>query len=436
VIRDTGKSDKQGLMRRSQALARASRVSAERLADVTRHVTERDREIALCLYEQQLLATDQVTLLFFSSKRRAQDRLLLLYRQRVLDRFYPPSRFGAGKPQAHWLLDEAGAHLVAATLGVERKRLGWQRRDDWGSHRQLAHRLEVNRFVTDLAATLTEATLAVRAWSGPRAAPERLEQRVRPDARLLLQTAAGTVIECCLEWDRATEPGERLAEKLARYRIAERKLRYHDREPRSVLFVVPSERRLETLRRAAAPGSDDSDLALGGWPILATTVSALRRDGPLRRVWLCSDRPSEPPRALSELPARSDLPATDPRLALGRRWRHDQPGFWERLSPLARPLTADADVEQPAPAGGEDEPGIATAAPLGLEPADEAAAAPPEPVSLELAEARRQLEDKIHQDLAAARAAGRRGVTDRDLRSSAIDGSMDTREDVEEEPLR
>jgi hypothetical protein len=39
--------------------------------------------------------------LFFSSKRRAQDRLLFLYRHRVLDRFYPPARFGSGKPQAH-----------------------------------------------------------------------------------------------------------------------------------------------------------------------------------------------------------------------------------------------------------------------------------------------------------------------------------------------
>jgi hypothetical protein len=73
-------------------------VSAERLAELARHVTERDREIALCLNEQQLLATDQLALLFFSSKRRAQDRLLFLYRQRVLDRFYPPSPFGAGKP--------------------------------------------------------------------------------------------------------------------------------------------------------------------------------------------------------------------------------------------------------------------------------------------------------------------------------------------------
>jgi hypothetical protein len=77
--------------------------------ELARHLTERDREVALCLYDQQALTTDQLALLFFSSKRRAQDRLLFLYRQRVLDRFYPPSRFGAGKPQAHRLLDEAGA---------------------------------------------------------------------------------------------------------------------------------------------------------------------------------------------------------------------------------------------------------------------------------------------------------------------------------------
>jgi hypothetical protein len=42
----------------------------------------------------------------------------------VLDRFYPPAPFGLGKVQAHWLVDEAGAILVAAQLGVERKKLG------------------------------------------------------------------------------------------------------------------------------------------------------------------------------------------------------------------------------------------------------------------------------------------------------------------------
>jgi hypothetical protein len=164
-------------------------------------------------------------------------------------------------------------------------------------------------------------------------------------------------------------------DKIARYRIAERKLRYHDREPRSVLFIVPGQGRLETLRRVAAPGrKDDHHPSLSRWPILATTTPTLRRDGPLAHIWQPIDLPGEPPRAPTELPARSDLSATDPWLALGRRWGHDQPDFWERLSPLARPLTADAGVER---------------------------------------------------------------VTDRDLRSSAINGSMDDREDdVEEEPWR
>ncbi len=111
-------------------------MSAERVFELARHLTERDREIALVLYEQQVLTTDQLQLLFFSSRRRAQDRLLFLYRHRVVDRFYPPLPLGAGKAQAHWLLDEAGAILVAAMLGLERKQLGWRRRDDWGSHPQ------------------------------------------------------------------------------------------------------------------------------------------------------------------------------------------------------------------------------------------------------------------------------------------------------------
>ena len=96
----------------------------------------------MCLYGQQVLTTDQLALLFFSSRRRAQDRLLFLYRERVSIASIRPRAFGAGKPQAHWLLDEAGALLVAAMLGVDRKQLGWQRREDWCSHPQLAHRLE------------------------------------------------------------------------------------------------------------------------------------------------------------------------------------------------------------------------------------------------------------------------------------------------------
>jgi len=72
------------------------RVSAERVFELVRHLTERDREIALALYEHQLLTTDQLTLLFFSSRRRAQNRLRFLFDERVVDRFYPRDRTGSG----------------------------------------------------------------------------------------------------------------------------------------------------------------------------------------------------------------------------------------------------------------------------------------------------------------------------------------------------
>src|SRR5919109_1260784 len=164
----------------SRAEARPLRVSAERLFELTRHLTERDREVALYLHRHRVLTTDQLQLLFFSSRRRAQDRLLFLYRNRVLDRFYPPAPFGSGKPEAHWLLDEAGALLVAAMHDLERKQLAWQRRDDWGAHPQLAHQLETNRFVTDLiAATLSDLGLGVSEWWPPADAADHLNQRRR-----------------------------------------------------------------------------------------------------------------------------------------------------------------------------------------------------------------------------------------------------------------
>jgi protein involved in plasmid replication-relaxation len=415
------------------------RVSVEHVFELLRHLTERDRELVLRLYGQQVLTTDQLTLLFFSSKRRAQDRLLFLYRQRVVDRFYPASRFGAGKPQAHWLLDEAGAFLVAAMLGVERKQLGWQRRDDWSSHPQLAHRLECNRFVTDLiAATLPDPALGVIAWFSSGDATQRLgvEGLVRPDAGFIFDTIRGPV-DCYLEWDRGTETQETLMHKLDGYRLAEGKLHFDaSRQACNMLFVVPGQGRIATLRRAYEQlepkrerhRNDPYLVNLDGrWPLLAATASDLRRVGPLDPVWQSITDADEPRRRLTELPVRSDLGETDLGLALGRRWRHERPDFWERLSPLGRPLEAtpeesaltEAAVGAAQP-GDEEMPDPATATVSG------------DAADFDLAEAlmarRRQVEEGARRDVAAT-GAGRRGD---DLRPSASDGSMPDPEATEE----
>ena len=335
------------------ALRRTRRIGAEDVFELARHLTERDREVALCLYNQQVLTTDQLALLFFSSRRRAQDRLLFLDRRRVLDRFYPVSQFGAGKPQAHWLLDEAGAHLVAASLDLDRKQFAWQRRSDWASHPQLAHRLEVNRFATDLiAATVPDPTLGLAAWFGPREAAARMGEKMRgmlrPDAELILTTPAGPV-DLLLEWDRGTETLERLDEKVHRYRTAERKL-YEYPGPRSILFVVPGRRRRDNLRGLC------TDVGEGSWPILATTATELRAAGPLARIWRRLDA-EQASCCLTELPPRRNLASSslDPANALGRRWRHEHPGFWERLSPLGR-APAEADLRPSGIDGFMDDP--------------------------------------------------------------------------------
>jgi Replication-relaxation len=291
VIRPTEQPRRIGSTRSSPASVRSGRalqVTAERVFELVRHLTGRDREIALVLYDQQLLTTAQLQLLFFASRRRAQDRLLFLYRNRVVDRFFPPSPFGAGKPEAHWLLDEAGAILVAAMLGVERKQLGWRRRDDWASHPQLAHRLEANRFVTDLiAATLRESTIGVSAWYSSREAAARLGNQqtgdLRPDTGFLLDVPTGA-IECVLEWDRGTETQARLTEKLYGYRLAEGRLRAS--ESRNILFVVPGAGRVQTLQRAYAAFEHERERHRrreglvnldGRWLQLSPTFSATER---------------------------------------------------------------------------------------------------------------------------------------------------------------
>jgi hypothetical protein len=320
-------------MSSSSSRAPRGRLTADRLAHLANHLTDRDREIALALYEHRILTSSQLTLLFFSGRRRAMDRLLFLYRRRVLDRFYPPRPFAYGKPQAHWLLDEAGAHIVAACLGFDRKQLGWKPRENWGTHPQLAHRLETNTFITDLvAATLPHPALGVAEWWGSGSVKDQMPEGVGlvPDGRFMFATSAG-VVDCLLEWDRGTEPGSVLEHKLRMYRKAAG--RTHDRC--CVLFIVPGTRRVSTLAEAAERATG-MQVYGDAWPVLVATVPELREFGPFGAIWQPLGDHRRAAQRIDSLPT-FDLESLDAADALGRRWRKDQPRFWHALSPLGTP---------------------------------------------------------------------------------------------------
>src|SRR5215212_10766594 len=68
--------DRWSCMSSSTSPTRQGRVTADRLTELANHLTDRDREIALALYEHRILTSSQLTLLFFSGGGGSIERLM------------------------------------------------------------------------------------------------------------------------------------------------------------------------------------------------------------------------------------------------------------------------------------------------------------------------------------------------------------------------
>ena len=178
------------------------------------------------LHEHSVLTTDHLARLGFTSLRTAQQRLQLLHRLGVLDRFQPyrPS----GSAPLHHLLGPVGARILAAEEGLDIAALGYRRQRSLAvAHRlSLGHDIGVATSIIDLA-THPELRLT-RWWSAARCA-RLYGHHTRPDAYLTLTTrtptespprmSAGAVgwWEMFYEYDTGTENLTTLAAKLAGY---------------------------------------------------------------------------------------------------------------------------------------------------------------------------------------------------------------------------
>jgi hypothetical protein len=225
------------------------------------------------LYNHRVLTTNQLSDLHFTDPRRARDRLLKLYRYRAIDRFRPFRHFGSAP--WHYVLDELGARIAAATLGIELKQLRYRlERDlDLVSSPRLQHLVEVNDFFIRLI-TYCRAKPGFKLdqwWSEQRCAA-KLPTKVRPDGlgRLIGGERTCTFL---FELDRGTERGDRLRRKLLSYaRLGRRR-----DAPDAILFHFASEKRERSARQKL-----DIDIRLR----VATTHRELYDRDPLARVWL------------------------------------------------------------------------------------------------------------------------------------------------------
>ena len=211
-------------------------------------------------------------------------RLSDLYRLRAVDRFRPLA--AAGSSPYHWVLDQAGAEVLAAEDGVPLARLGY-RRDralDIAFSPRLAHTRGANGVFTALARAARCGDGELACWWSERRCAALWGDLARPDGYGLWRDPGGQATDFFLEYDTGSEDLPRLAAKLTGYR----ELAGRTQIATPVLFWLASGPRREHQFRAllAAAGP------VPGVPVAtATPASAQATGGPAGAAWLPAGQP-------------------------------------------------------------------------------------------------------------------------------------------------
>lgn len=278
-------------------IIRPKRFRDEDMLRLASHLTERDRQIAKDCFQFRVLTSSQITRLHFTGARTATVRLNILYRLRVLDRFRPSIPRGQGTAPYHWILDEAGALIVAGHLNLDRNQLGWKHSVAAGiaTSEKLAHHVEVNEFFTRLAVEANTAGGELSEWYGERTCHHMFSGRVIPDSWGVLTLPDRPPLHFLVELDRANETTARLRHKADTYQEQLPHAAFKDLDP-LVLLLVPSVQRARTATAALA--GNTAPVSITVWSqhstssVLATVLDAEARrqqaSPALAREWLRS----------------------------------------------------------------------------------------------------------------------------------------------------
>jgi hypothetical protein len=192
--------------------------SADHHAWLAQHLTPRDRWLIRMLFEHKVFTSHQIIDLAFPSRRAANLRLLNLYTWGVLHRFQPIR--DTGSHPMHYVLDSAGAAVLAYEEGIEPSALKYNRDREIGRVHslQLAHNVGCNGLFTSLVRRSRHPGAAGRltAWWSAARCGRLWGDIVTPDGYGRWQEA-GRETEWFMEFDFGTEPLSRLAKKVRRY---------------------------------------------------------------------------------------------------------------------------------------------------------------------------------------------------------------------------
>ena len=282
---------------RPRAAGRLAR-SPQLAAALAARLTARDRWLLRMLHEHRVLTTGQITQLAFGTTRAATARLAVLYQYRAVDRFRPLAP--AGSSPLHFILDEAGAMLLAAEDGITPADLGYRRDRSMAIalSPRLAHDTGANGVFTALAAAARASggQAALECWWGERRCAAAWGESARPDGYgRWTEQAPGqppAVADFFLEYDTGSEPLRRVIAKLAGYAA----LAARTGITTPVLFWLRSPSREAALHARLAgpppPGIPGAASAaqIPGVPV-ATAARGLTPGGPAGAAWLPAASP-------------------------------------------------------------------------------------------------------------------------------------------------
>lgn len=300
-------------------------------------------------FEHKVFTTHHIVDLAFPTRRAANLRLLNLHKWGVLHRFQPHR--DRGTHPMHYVLDTAGAILLAHEHGLEPSQLSYKREREIGRaySLQLAHTTGCNSLFTTLIrrARRPDATGHLTAWWSAGRCGRHWGDIITPDGYGRWHET-NREIEWFLEFDFGTEQLSRLTTKLVRYE----QLATTTGITTPILVWLPTPGREATARRALADtlhgldhpqrvpvattnpaaGINPLDMTEPRWRRVGdTTTAGLTRLADLPTLWPALATPTHqtpdpsPTRQLADrqpvLPAPHPMPPPEPFTAGGNpRW--------------------------------------------------------------------------------------------------------------------